>query len=264
MYVIPLGGKYDEFRKNGYIAPKPLIPLHGRPCLFYILDCIPQNSTIVLICSYEFNNYDVDRMIKNEYGLHYFNITIHLLSKQTNGPAETFLMGLKCIKTDIPVLCLDGDMFYASDANVMARWNKRNQLFVFEDDIGLQPLYSYVELNSSGKVCRIVEKECISNLACLGAYGFASLQKLIKTCEEIVKTSNDDMYTSNVIKKMIENETEFDVIQIDENEWSCVGTPLQLRMEALSRCHSNKYRFCFEIDNTLVRCNKDLTLCVPI
>ena len=36
--IIPLGGKGERFKKEGYISPKPLIKVLDKEIIFYVLD----------------------------------------------------------------------------------------------------------------------------------------------------------------------------------------------------------------------------------
>ena len=36
--IIPLGGKGERFSKNGYLQPKPLIPIYDKCMIDYVLD----------------------------------------------------------------------------------------------------------------------------------------------------------------------------------------------------------------------------------
>ena len=38
--IIPIGGIGKRFREHGYVKPKALIPVLGKPILFWLLDCI--------------------------------------------------------------------------------------------------------------------------------------------------------------------------------------------------------------------------------
>ena len=38
--LIPLGGKGERFKKNGYKMPKALINVFGKPIIFWLLDSL--------------------------------------------------------------------------------------------------------------------------------------------------------------------------------------------------------------------------------
>ena len=50
--LIPLGGKGERFKKNGYTIPKALINVFGKPIIFWLLDSLTnlnKDTTIVYI-----------------------------------------------------------------------------------------------------------------------------------------------------------------------------------------------------------------------
>ncbi len=53
--IIPMSGHGSRFKKVGYIAPKPLIIVEGRPIISHVLDMFPgiAEEDIVFICSTE-------------------------------------------------------------------------------------------------------------------------------------------------------------------------------------------------------------------
>ncbi len=49
--VIPMSGFGERFRKAGYVVPKPLIQVGGRPIISYVADLFPQEDDILFICN---------------------------------------------------------------------------------------------------------------------------------------------------------------------------------------------------------------------
>lgn len=275
--IIPLGGTGERFKKNGYKKPKALINVFGKPILYYLLDslnfknvdfvCIPYNS--------EYSIYNFESTTKKNYPNIKF-IFIEL-KENTKGAAETINIALQTINTDIdkPVLCLDGDNFYTTD--VVNLWNCKNRIITFED-LNNSPIYSYLKIKD-GQVRDIVEKQKISNYACTGAYGFDSIKKLLFYTQKIIDNKikqKGEYYTSNVIKEMINDNIYFDSIQVNVNNYHCLGTPVQLKYFYNNypkvSCVNNsenisKQRICFDLDNTLVSFPKikdDYTTVEPI
>lgn len=260
MIIIPLGGAGVRFRDNGYITPKALVPLQGKPMLFYLLDCLPTGADVMFICHPDYLDQELEALVSSNFTL---RIKIHYLTRPTRGAAETLLQGLTHITEDEPVLCLDADTYY--QAGVVSRWGGDNAIFVFEDK-GTNPVFSYVE-TGEGRVLRIAEKEQISHHACVGAYGFRSAFELRDACRCILaadRRSRGEFYTSTAIQQLIDDGSHFSAVHLQAGEWFCVGTPLQLRMESLNQRNSAKYRFCFDIDHTLVHCSTDYTSWQPV
>ena len=178
--LIPLGGLGTRFKNLGYLLPKPLINVMGKPILFWLLDNLNLQDISMVYIPYhpDIAKYRIeDRLQKN-----YTNINFKFLKLQENtrGAAETIHIALKKLEIDDePILCLDGDNFYISD--IVKLWNGENSIGVFED-ISSEVIYSYVKVNDNNKILEIKEKNKISNIACTGAYGFNSWKTLNQYC----------------------------------------------------------------------------------
>jgi capsule biosynthesis phosphatase len=274
--LIPLGGIGDRFKKNGYNKPKALIKIFGKQILNYLLDnlnltqvefvCIPYNS--------EYAAYDFEENVSRNYPN--INFKFIKLNYNTEGAAETINIALKNLgNIDKPVLCLDGDNFYTVD--IITLWGSKNRVFTFED-LNETNIYSYVDIKEN-KIIDIIEKEKISNNACSGAYGFSSCKQLLEYTQKIIDNKikqKGEYYTSTLIKEMIKDGIIFNNINIDINNYFCLGTPIQVRQFYNNypniSCLNDKYsiksqRICFDLDNTLVsspRINGDYSTVEPI
>ena len=256
--LIPLGGIGERFKKNGYVKPKALINVMGKPILCWLLDnLIKYNEDIEIWIPYlgeEYDKYQFKNEIENKYRTIQF--VFFALERHTSGAAETILIMLNHIeklnKCDSPVLCMDGDNFYNCD--IIGKWNKNNMIFSFEDK-GKDNIYSYIGIEDK-KVKQIIEKEKISNFACTGCYGFYSWQELKKYISIMLLDDKykqkGEFYLSCAISLMIKNNKEFNYTIINTDDYICLGTPKQVRMFINNNNFMNKKRICFDLDGTLV------------
>lgn len=51
--VIPMSGYGERFRRAGYITPKPLIPVLGKPIIAHVLEMFPDENDVWFICNRE-------------------------------------------------------------------------------------------------------------------------------------------------------------------------------------------------------------------
>jgi capsule biosynthesis phosphatase len=258
--IIPLGGLGERFKNDGYILPKPLINIFGKPMIFYVIDnlCLTNKDKLIFIYNKDLNKYGFNNIIKNKYN----NVQLIELNKQTEGSAETILIGLENIdKSLIQNKCvlLDCDTFYKlENIDILEKYRTQedNAIFCFNDNQE-KPIFSYVKINEkNGFITEIKEKVKISNYANTGCYCFNNGHILKKYCEQVIKKNireKNEYYTSCVIKEMIEDGHKFVANIIDINNFVCVGTPLQLKIFC-SNFETNfiKKRICFELDDTLV------------
>lgn len=274
--LIPLGGLGVRFKNLGYKEPKALIPIFGKPILYYLLDNLNLKNVDFVYIPYnlEYSYYRLEDKLTHDYPHIHFKFL--KLEKNTEGAAETINIALKQLNiNDTPILCLDGDNFYSID--IIKLWNGENKIFTFNDSNN-NPIYSYVKIDNDF-VIDIVEKTKISNYACTGAYGFSSHLNLLHYTQYIldkkIKQKNE-YYTSTVIKEMINDSHLFKINIMNYENWHCLGTPIQVRQFYNNYpkigCINNlnnikKMRFCFDFDNTLVtypKINKDYTTVEPI
>jgi capsule biosynthesis phosphatase len=259
--LIPLGGLGNRFKNLGYSLPKPLINVMGKPIIFWLLDNLNFKDIEFIYIPYnqELQKYNFEeRIFKNYPNLKF---KFYKLTQNTRGAAETISLSLNQLNIeDQSILCLDGDNFYLTD--IIKLWNNKNRLLVFNDN-SQEEVYSYVKTNNN-TIVEIKEKNKISNLACTGAYGFNSWKQLNIYCKKIINNNimqKNEFYTSTVIQEMIKDDIQFDISNIDQNNYICLGTPLHVRLfcnnfpriNALNNKKMLKVqRYCFDLDNTLV------------
>ena len=260
--VIPIGGIGERYKKNGYKKPKALIKFHGKPILFWLIESLNINKNTIIYIPYnkEYLKYRFEDLLYKNYP--HLNFKFFILNKNTRGAAETLNISLKNLSIkDQPIISLDSDNFYLTD--IISLWNFKNSILIF-NDINIQPLYSYVEINEQNQITKIIEKEKISDNACSGGYAFTSYKELLKYTQFIIDNNikqKDEFYISTVIKEMLKKDCIFHAIKIPKNKYVCLGTPLQLKyfynnfpknLCSDSSCIFNKMRICFDLDNTLV------------
>jgi capsule biosynthesis phosphatase len=251
--IIPIGGIGQRFQNEGYLMPKPLINVLGKPMIYRVIDSLnlSKEDNIYIVYNNQLKEYNFEDLLK-----FYFpekNIYFISLDFLTKGAAETVLTGLN----ELPVkelnkefLLMDCDTFYNEDVvNLYKQSPNKNLIYHFHDE-NPDPIFSYIKINSNDQIVDIKEKEKISHNANTGAYGFESGNMLKKYCEKILDL-NSELYISYVYKEMLN-----DGVKIYGQllkSFNCVGTPLQLQIY----CNKNKTQFeklriCFDLDNTLV------------
>jgi len=252
--IIPLGGLGQRFKDDGYTKPKPLINIFGKEMIFHLIDNLfPQeNDNIFLIYNKELNKYSFNTILKDKYK------KIHLieLNKQTEGAAETILYGLNQIEPNLlknKCVLLDCDTFYHINILDIYRNQNNNAVFCFKDNQD-KPIFSYLKINNN-IIEDIKEKIKISEYANTGCYCFEKGFLLKKYCENIIEKNireKGEFYTSCVIKEMLLDNHIFHPNIINLKDFSCVGTPLQLKIYCSSFKNNYNKRFCFDIYKTLL------------
>jgi capsule biosynthesis phosphatase len=273
--IIPLGELGENFKKDGYFKPKPLINILGKPMIFFVIDSLSINESdnLIIIYDKQLNNYNFDIILKNKYK----NIKLIELNKKTYGPMETVLFGLENIDDYYlknKCVLLDCDTFYNIDILEICRKLNNNTIFSFKDNQD-NNIYSYVKFNKNNIITDIQEKVKISEYANTGCYFFNNGNLLKLYCNNIIEettakikfeniNSLDEYYASYVIKKMIENNIIFNFYNVNLENFNCVGTPLQLKIFCSNFLNNTvKKRFCFDIDSVLIIISENNENIVP-
>jgi len=263
--IIPLGGLGIRFQEAHYTCPKPLVKVQGKSIIEWVLESIDIKEVIGIYISYHASlaPYHFDSFLQKKFP----NYPIHCycLNQNTKGAADTVFQtlshfeSLNEIDLDLPIISLDGDNFYT--INIMELWKGKNNVFIFKD-YQQNPIYSYISLKmddtqeNNNSIACIKEKEKISNMACTGAYAFKSGNLFIEYCRKVLQdqiATNQEYYISVVIQSMLDNTIEFEMLEILEKDYKCLGTPLQVRLfTETNHYRAPQKRYCFDLDNTLV------------
>ena len=46
--VIPMSGFGERFRRDGYLVPKPLIEIEGKPIIAHVIDMFPGETDLII------------------------------------------------------------------------------------------------------------------------------------------------------------------------------------------------------------------------
>jgi dTDP-glucose pyrophosphorylase len=247
--IIPLGGKGERFKNNGYILPKPLIKVYDKEMIFYVLDNLNiQDDDKIFIIYYNLDNYNFKNIILEKYPL----INFIQLQQQTKGASETIMIGLEQIinmTNNKKCVLLDCDTFYTQDILDLYRNINDNAVF-YTLNYEIKPIYSYIKLDKDDNILEIKEKVKLSDNANTGIYCFNDINELYNYSKYIVENDikfNNECYTSCIIDKMISDNKTFKGIKLNSNFVFNLGTPEQLNYYI-----TNSYLFLFDLDGTLV------------
>jgi len=260
--IIPLGGKGERFKNDGYIEPKPLIKVLEKEILFHVIDNLFLNKNILeldiniyIIYNKELDEYNFSEIMKLKYPMIY----LIKLDNDTRGAAETVYIGINEIlnqnknknKNNIykKTLLIDGDTFYTR--NIIDIFYKDSEYYDNIDNNNIDnnnideygtifytknnnpnPIFSYISFNTNNKVTQIIEKVKISDNANTGAYGFANIHELHNYAKYVLDnniTFKNEFYTSCIIDCMIKDGHCFRAIELNDTDVHVLGTPSQVR-----------------------------------
>lgn len=99
--IIPMAGEGLRFKKVGYGQIKPLIEVHGKPMIEYIINLFPNEDDFLFLCNREHLKFTplAATLVMYKPSGNIFNITPHNL-----GPVYSVLQADKFIYDDEPVI----------------------------------------------------------------------------------------------------------------------------------------------------------------
>lgn len=234
--LIPMAGLGSRFQKEGYILPKPLIDIVGRPMISWLianLHICPQDTLYLAVQQNIDRQFGIVETLERQFPT--ISMKFITLESLTRGAAETLHIILKDMSVEElnrPTISLDCDTIYFTDILQSFRSLDADEgcCFYFNDH-GDQPIFSYIEMNAATHRIESIKEKCaISQHANTGAYGFGNAVSLRKHLQAILVKDVPEIgefYTSQVVEEMIGHNHVFRAIFV--SDFVCVGTPQQLQ-----------------------------------
>ena len=227
--VIPMAGYGSRFSQKGYLLPKPLIEIHSKAMISWVVDNLSFNNEIpkfVFICQQEHrNSYDLDSLLSQIAP----GCSIISVDGVTDGAARTVLLAKEFINNNDNLIIANSDQFL--------EWNPDHFLQIARSSnvdglistfTSTHPKWSYAK-EHDGFVCEVAEKNPISNKATTGIYFWKKGADFVQYAECMIQKNirvNNEFYVSPVFNQAILDKkriTTFDC----QKMWG-LGTPEDL------------------------------------
>jgi len=226
-----MAGEGARFASIGCDLPKPLVPLQGRPFLYWsaaaLLKSLPLASLTYVVLRQHVREHAIDAVIRAFFP----QARIVVLDTVLNGPVLTCLAGVLDLDDDLPVLFNDCDHLFYSQA--LVRWvtgerglepGQGGSLLSFASD---NPAFSYLTESSPGQVQTTVEKRVVSNHAICGSYLFRNRSVFCAAAEIYLGACPyGEFYMSGVYNPLIEQGLTVNHLPLDLH--LSFGTPAEL------------------------------------
>lgn len=237
--IMPMGGAGSRFFKNGFVMPKPLIEINGKPFLYWATRSVEKYVELAditfVVLKQHIAEFHIDEVILNFFPM--AKIEAVDFEEVKSGPVMTCLAGLKSICDDGPVLFNDCDHMFACDAFAddmnSGLWNYDGALLSFNSN---QPQFSYIQYDN-GKIVGTVEKKVVSNNAICGAYMVRNAQLFRNMADVYLKNCNySEFFVSGIYNVMCQNG--FDVQNYTVDFHVPFGTPSEYEQAQNSKYFS--------------------------
>lgn len=216
--VVPAAGDGSRFARAGYDVPKPFITLpNGRSMLEFVVD------NLGVVANYRY-------LIRAEHMLHreaqcavrsLGNDCVRYVERPTRGTAETCLLLASEVDSDAPLLVANADQLLDWDRlgfYYFCRNTNLDGVVVTFDCPERDPKWSFVEVGKDGLVSGVVEKEPVSNTACVGVWFFKHGRDFVRYAKRMVDggdTTKGEFYVSGVYNLAIADGKRFGTFKVD-------------------------------------------------
>lgn len=232
--LIPMAGLGSRFKDAGYVFPKPLVEVDGKPMIQAVVESLGLNAQYTYIVQKEhYEKYNLSYLLN----LITPNCNIVQVDGVTEGAAVTCLLATEYIDNDSPLIMANSDQ--------IVEWNSRQfvyDLMTKNADGGIatfkstHPKWSYAKIDQAGLVTEVAEKKPISDIATVGIYYWKHGSDFVKYAKQMIKKdirTNNEFYVCPVFNEAIADNKRIFTSDI-KKMWG-VGTPEDLNYYLSSR-----------------------------
>ena len=228
--IICMAGYNTRFHDVGFDIPKYLLPWNHATIIFDILENFGDVQQTVLVANKRDIYFKEQLLLAiKPLGLNENNI---LYIGDTKGQAHTAAIGIdQLYHSDIPTFIHNADTILTGrQLDFIADTLEDTHDAYVDVFVGNSPKYSYVRAYED-TVLEIVEKKQISPYASSGLYGFSTKHVYLNYYDKCVQTK-EELYVSDVIQKMIEDERKVFMNGLGGNQDTIVlGSPQEYGIE---------------------------------
>ena len=203
--LIPMAGHGSRFSNAGYIFPKPLIEIGGKPMIQVVVENLNIKAHYIFLVQKEhYLKYNLQYMLN----LIAPGCDIVQVDGVTQGAACTALLAKEYIDNEKHLLIANSDQFI--------EWNSSETMYSLTSnktyDGGIltfnssHPKWSYAKTNELGHVIEVAEKKPISNNATVGVYYWNKGSDFVKYAEQMIDKNirtNNEFYICPVYNEAI-------------------------------------------------------------
>ncbi len=225
--LIPMAGAGSRFEKAGYTFPKPLIEIHGKTMIQWVIESLQvKGNFIFIVRSDHQKNFNIKHLLKALVP----NCKVVETDGVTEGAACTTLLAKKYIDSNNPLLIANSDQFIEwNSGKTMYKFTNKNAdggILIFKS---LHPKWSYAKIDKDNFVEEVAEKKVISDNATVGVYYWKKGSDYVSSAESMIKKNiriNNEFYVCPVFNEAISKKKKILIEEINKM-WG-LGTPEDL------------------------------------
>jgi dTDP-glucose pyrophosphorylase len=233
--VVPMAGHGSRFSKAGYMFPKPLIPILGKPMIQIVIENLKPSRPhhFIFVCQQEhLDLYGLGKLLSDIAP----GCDIVPVSKVTEGAACTVLLTKDLINNNTPLMIANCDQYInAGIDDYLAAFDLVDMDGWIMTMSANDPKWSYILLDEQRNITKVVEKEVVSNEATVGIYNYSKGQMFVAAAEAMISKNlhvNREFYVAPAYDQMIKGGARVGFYNIGtvENGMHGLGTPADLEI----------------------------------
>lgn len=197
-----MAGLGSRFTDSGYLDPKPMIDVNGKPMIAAVIDSLDIDAQYIFIVQQEhINKYSIDILLSDLVP----DCRIVSIDGITDGAARTTLYARHIIDNDTPLIIANSDQIVEWDSVVFKTLTKRNNVIATFIDESMNPKWSFSKLHNA-VITEVAEKDPISQIANVGIYGWSKGSDYVKYAQRMIEKNiktNNEFYIAPVYNEAI-------------------------------------------------------------
>lgn len=255
--LLPMAGAGSRFAQEGYVVPKPIIPVSGRPMVVQAASDLPPMNEQVFVLRKDLPGLD---QVTQELNESFPGARQVFLEALTEGQACTCLMGMEGVDLGKPLMigaCDNGMVYDAAeflrlmedDSTDVIVWVARGYPGAAKNPKG----YGWVD--ADGNVVRRVSVKVpladpATDPVILGAFTFKRAGDFVRAGERLIANNtrvNNEFYVDSLINDATELGLNCKILEV--RHYLCWGTPNDLRsFEYWQSCFSKWAGHPYELE----------------
>jgi len=203
--VIPMAGNGSRFAQEGYVLPKPLIDVQGKPMIERVVENLNIDGRYIFIVrDTHLEKYDLEQLLKRIAP----GCIIVPTKGLTEGAACSVLLAAEHIDNDTNLLIANSDQFLEWDASsfLYESQNVDGCVSTFEQSDPNDSKWSYARVDRDGFVTEVAEKRVISTHANTGVYFWSRGSDFVKYANQMIAKdirTNGEFYIAPIYNEAI-------------------------------------------------------------
>lgn len=249
--IIPVAGAGTSLRPHTFTQPKPLIPVAGKPIIFFIIDQL----VAVGVTEFVFIIGHLGDKIEIEVTKVYPDLEkTFIVQNHRSGIAHAIWIAKNTFEHSDEILIVLGDTII--DDNIKPFIDSTDSCFGVKK-VNDPREFGIAEFNDAGEVVRVVEKPQIpiSNMALVGWYKITDVKALLSAIQYNIEnkiTTYGEYQLTDAIMRMIEKQHQFKAIPV-KNWFDCGKREiLLLTNETLLKKYAVQNKTQHKYPNTII------------